>query len=199
MYDLVISDLLSKEVSKPVGLLYSKAKKVNQKIIKIYFFRYFEKSKNYEPDVDYLSYLDKYSNILILNNFQIGILVMTIRSHRQKLALLELTFKFANELIEKYKFNLHGWSISGLLSYVLYTVFKFEGVKSCAIESGRFPDNLQSQIIKIFFGMVLSKRLVSLKRTGLKAGRLKKRRILEQYRTNLPVPTNTKNIFRELD
>ena len=57
--------------------------------------------------------------------------------------MLELTFKFANELIEKYKFEF-AWfeSISGLLSYVLYTVFKFEGVKICAIESGRFPDKL---------------------------------------------------------
>ena len=40
LYDLVISDLLSKEVSKPVGLLYSKGqqKELIQKIIKIYFF-----------------------------------------------------------------------------------------------------------------------------------------------------------------
>ena len=48
LYDLVISDLLSKEVSKPVGLLYSKGqqKRVNPENYKdLLFFQIFLKSQ----------------------------------------------------------------------------------------------------------------------------------------------------------
>ena len=198
LYDLVISDLLSKEVSKPVGLLYSKGqqKRVNPENYKdlLFFSDIFEKSKNYEPDVDYLSYLeDKYSisslSLIIFSDRHIGYDHKI--SYRQKLALLELTFKFANELIEKYKFEF-AWfeSISGLLSYVLYTVFKFEGVKICAIESGRFPDKLAVTDNKNLLWDGVEQEIGIVEKDGAKSWEVEEaKEFLEQYRTNLPVPT----------
>ncbi len=200
LYDEVISKVLEeKSISKPIGFLYSKAQSKRVDLENYYqldvFSSIVEQSIEHEPDLDLIrDYEDKFStsslSLIIFADRHIG--YSDKYSYKQKLSLIELTFKYAISLVENNELKF-AWfeSISGFVSYILYLVFKESGVKICAVETGRFPgklavtdnknllwDGVEEEISKISSGSHVSEEETQQAIDFIK-----------EYREVLPVPT----------
>lgn len=150
LYDKVISDILSNsKLNKPVGLLYSQSQKRrvhegNYSQLDIYS-SIVKASISHEPDLKFIKEME--------NEYAVSTLSLTIfadrhlgnkkYSYKQKLALIELTFRYALGLIEKNSIKF-AWfeSVGGFTSYILYLVFQKSGVKICMLIYGQYPKKL---------------------------------------------------------
>ena len=150
LYDKVISDIISDNAfPKPVGFMYSKPqkKRINpnhysqldtySEIVKL--------SLTHEPDIAYIKKMEQEYDVssLSLTIFADRHLVNNKYSYKQKLALIELTFKYARDLMKKHSLRF-AWfeSVGGFDSYILYLVFKKSGVKICMLIYGQYPGKL---------------------------------------------------------
>ena len=151
LYDKVIAETIQdNNFSKPVGFSYYKnqSKRIN---VENYsqvdiFSSIVEQCLVHEPDIEYIRYVEQEYAISTLSlsifaDRHIG--YNNKFTYKQKLALIELTFKYAIKLNEKYSFKF-AWfeSVGGFASYILYLVFKKSNVKICIIVFDQFPGKI---------------------------------------------------------
>ena len=202
LYDKVIEEIhnSNKLFEKPVGFLYSKgqAKRVNEgnySQLDIYS-SLVAQALTHEPDLEFIKELEQEYAI---TNISLAVFADRHFGHnnnytyKQKLALIELTFKYAINLYATYGFKF-AWfeSIGGFASYIFYLVFKKKGVKICVIAFDQFPGKIAiCENEKLIWNGVV-KEIVNLSGASVPSEQetIKAKNFLKEYRLNLPVPSS---------
>lgn len=201
LYDKVIAETIKNDnFNKPTAVLYNNAQKrsVNLKNYSQLdcFADLIEQSFKHEPDLDFIRQLEVDFAISTLSLSMIADRHFgydeKMLNYKQKLSLIELTFKYAININQKNSFQF-AWfeSIGDFLSYILYLVFKKSNVKICCIVHGQFPGKIAiSNNEQLVWDGVEEeiKKFSNIAPSGEEI--IKAQKFLDDYRTTLPVPSS---------
>ena len=200
LYDKVVEEVIESEnFNKPAGVLYNKSQKKEVNVENYTqldsFSDLIQQSFTHKPDLEFIKKLER--------DYAISALSLTIMADRhfgydekilnykQKLSIIELTFRYAINLNQNVSFKF-AWfeSVGDFFSYVLYLVFKKFGVEICCIVHGQFPGKIAISNNEQLIWNGVEEELIKISEIGPSKEEINKaQKFLVDYRSNLPVPS----------